>query len=307
MLNDFWHWFVIIATIAMILACWWLLHWTKGISDREEGEDGEDSEVGDTGHAWDHNIRELNNPLPRWWLHLFNITIVFSLIYLALYPGLGNFAGFLGWTQEQRYEEEMAAAEATQAEVFARYADMSPASLMADDQAMGTGRRLFGQNCAMCHGSDGRGGFGFPNLTDSEWQWGSGHDAIMTAITSGRQAAMPPWEAALGEDGMKEVTEYVMQLSGRKATETLARAGEQKFGMFCAACHGPDGSGNPAMGAPDLSNDIWLYRGDREAIMNALRNGLNGNMPAFGDQLSEERRRILAAYVMSLDESEPAE
>lgn len=300
MLNSFWNWFAIIVTIAMILACWWLLHWTKGISNRK------DDEVGDTGHVWDHDVRELNNPLPRWWLHLFNITIVFSLVYLVLYPGLGNFAGVLGWTQEQRYENEMAAAREAEAEVFARYEQMAPQQLIADEQAMGTGRRLFGQHCAMCHGSDARGGFGFPNLTDSEWQWGSGHEAILTAITQGRQAAMPPWEAALGEDGMKQVTEYVMslsgQLSGDEVSESAAQAGQQKFGMFCAACHGPDGQGNPALGAPNLANDIWLYRGTREAIMDALRNGRNGKMPAFGDQLNEERRRILAAYVQSLSE-----
>lgn len=300
MLNSFWNWFAIIVTIAMILACWWLLHWTKGISNRK------DDEVGDTGHVWDHNVRELNNPLPRWWLHLFNITIVFSLVYLVLYPGLGNFAGVLGWTQEQRYENEMAAAREAEAEVFARYEQMAPQQLIADEQAMGTGRRLFGQHCAMCHGSDARGGFGFPNLTDSEWQWGSGHEAILTAITQGRQAAMPPWEAALGEDGMKQVTEYVMslsgQLSGDEVSESAAQAGAQKYAMFCAACHGPDGQGNPALGAPNLANDIWLYRGTREAIMEALRNGRNGNMPAFEDQLNEERRRILAAFVQSLSD-----
>lgn len=297
MLNSFWHWFAIIVTIATILACWWLLHWTKGISGRKGDE------IGDTGHVWDHDVRELNNPLPRWWLHLFNITIVFSLIYLVLYPGLGNFAGVLGWTQEQRYEEELAAAREAEAGVFARYAEMSPQQLMSDEAAMGTGRRLFGQHCAMCHGSDARGALGFPNLTDSEWQWGSGHDAILTAISSGRQAAMPQWGAALGQDGMTEVTEYVLRLSGQEAVdEALAAAGQQKFGMFCAACHGADGTGNPALGAPSLANDIWLYRGTRDAIMEAMLSGRNGKMPAFGDQLSEERRRILAAYVQSLGE-----
>jgi len=302
MLNSFWNWFAIIVTIACILACWWLLHWTKGISNRKD-----DDEVGDTGHTWDHDIRELNNPLPRWWLHLFNITIVFALIYLVLFPGLGNFAGFLGWTQEQRYEEEIAAAAVAETEVYARYSDLSPAELMSDAQAMGTGRRLFGQNCAMCHGSDARGAFGFPNLTDGEWQWGGGHETVLATITSGRQAAMPPWAQVLGEDGVTEVTEYVMQISGHEATETLAQAGAQKFSMFCVACHGPDGKGNPALGAPDLTNDTWLYRGDRETVMEALHEGRNGNMPAFGDQLTEERRRILAAYVLSLGEGSPSE
>jgi cytochrome c oxidase cbb3-type subunit 3 len=305
MLNSFWNWFAIIVIIASILACWWLLHWTKGISNRK------DDEVGDTGHVWDHDVRELNNPLPRWWLHLFNITIVFSLIYLVLFPGLGNFPGFLGWTQEQRYQEELAAANTAEQEVYARYADMSPDELMGDAQAMGTGRRLFGQNCAMCHGSDARGAYGFPNLADSEWQWGGGHETVLATITNGRQAAMPAWAPMLGEDGVNEVTEYVMslsgQISGHKEDSDLATAGQEKFMMFCVACHGPEGKGNPALGAPDLTNDVWLYRGDREAIMEELEAGRNGNMPAFGDQLSEERRRILAAYVLSLNEGAPSE
>jgi cytochrome c oxidase cbb3-type subunit 3 len=301
MLNSFWNWFAIIVTIASILACWWLLHWTKGISNRKEDE------VGDTGHTWDHDIRELNNPLPRWWLNLFNITIVFALLYLILFPGLGNLAGFLGWTQEQRYQEEMAAASMAESELYARYSAMSPEELISDVQAMGTGRRLFGQNCAMCHGSDARGAYGFPNLTDSEWQWGGGHDNVLTTITNGRQAAMPPWAEVLGEDGVGQVTEYVLTLSGQDADADLATAGQQKFMMFCVACHGADGKGNPALGAPDLTNDTWLYRGDRETIMEALHNGRNGNMPAFGEQLSEERRRILAAYVLSLNEGAPSE
>ena len=178
---------------------------------------------------------------------------------------------------------------------------MSVEELIRDEEAMDIGMRLFGNNCAMCHGSDGRGGVGFPNLTDSEWQWGEGYDNVLTAINNGRQAAMPPWADALGEDGVKEVTEYVVQMSGREAEEALAGAGEAKFGMFCAACHMPDGTGNPALGAPDLTNDIWLYGGDRETIMEGLHLGRNGAMPAFGEQLSEERRRLLAAYVLGLD------
>ena len=165
MLNSFWHWFAIIVTLASIFACWWLLHWTKGISDRDEDE------VGDTGHIWDDDIRELNNPLPRWWLHLFNITIVFSLAYLVLFPGLGNLPGTQGWTQLGRYEDERKAAEEAQSAVYARFRDMSVEELIRDEEAMDIGMRLFGNNCAMCHGSDGRGGVGFPNLTDSEWQY----------------------------------------------------------------------------------------------------------------------------------------
>jgi len=297
MLNSFWNWFVIIITIVSILACWWLLHWTKGVSDRS-GDD-----VGSTGHVWDEDLKELNTPLPRWWLHLFNITIIFALVYLALFPGLGNFAGMLGWTQESQYESEVAAAEVAQEAVFARFRDMDAAALMADAGAMDTASRLFRQNCAMCHGSDGRGAKGFPNLADDDWQWGGSHEQIMSTLKNGRVAVMPSWEAPLGEDGVTEVVAYVRQLSGQEADAQLASAGQARFQMFCVACHGMDGTGNQVLGAPNLTDDIWLYGGDAEAIEYALRNGRNGQMPAFGESLSEERRKLLAAYVQSLSDS----
>lgn len=298
MLNSFWNWFVIIITLVSILGCWWLLHWTKGVSDRSD-----DEQVSETGHVWDHDIRELNTPLPRWWLHLFNITIIFALAYLVFYPGLGNFGGTLGWTQEKQYNEEMAAAEAAQEQIFARYRDMSPEALMADAEAMGTAGRLFRQNCAMCHGSDGRGATGFPNLADDNWQWGGSHEQIMFTLENGRIAAMPPWVAVLGEDGVEEVVQYVLQISGQDANPELASAGQTRFQTVCMACHGMDGKGNPALGAPNLTDDTWLYGSDAEDIEYAVRNGRNGVMPAFGDTLSEERRKLLAAYVQGLSDS----
>ena len=296
MLNSFWNWFVIIITVGSLLACWWLLHWTKGVSDRSDDDDGS------TGHIWDEDLKELNTPLPRWWLHLFNITIVFALVYLVFFPGLGNFAGMLGWSQASQYDDEMAAT-AAQESVFARYRDMDAAALMADAKAMETAGRLFRQNCAMCHGSDGRGAKGFPNLADDNWQWGGEHDQIMMTLAMGRTAAMPPMAAALGDDGVREVVAYVRQLSGQQADEQLASAGQARFQMICMACHGMDGTGNPALGAPNLTDDTWLYGGDADAIEYAVRNGRNGQMPAFGESLSEERRKLLAAYVQGLSGS----
>jgi cytochrome c oxidase cbb3-type subunit 3 len=294
MLTSFWHWFAIIVTIASILACWWLLHWTKGISDRDEDE------VGDTGHVWDEDIRELNNPLPRWWLHLFNITIVFSLVYLLLYPGLGNLAGLWNWTQEGRYEAEVAAAEANQNQVYARFRDMTVDDLIRDEEAMDIGMRLFGNNCSMCHGSDARGGPGFPNLTDNEWNWGGSFDEVLTSITSGRKGMMPPQGADLGgEEGVRAVAEFVVKLSGREVDEQLAADGEAKF-TVCGACHTPAGTGFPALGAPDLTNDIWLYGGSREDIIRTINEGRSGDMPSHLNLLNEDRRRILAAYVLGL-------
>jgi cytochrome c oxidase cbb3-type subunit 3 len=299
MLNSFWNWFIIIITIVSILACWWLLHWTKGVSGRE-GE-----EVGSTGHVWDENIHENNAPLPRWWLHLFNITIIFALVYLIIFPGLGNFSGMLGWTSLTQYDTEIEQANLAQEPVFARFREMSPAELMADSEANEIGRRLFGNNCAMCHGSDGRGARGFPNLADGEWIWGGSHEQIMISINQGRLGAMPPWGAVLGEDGVTEVVAYVQQMSGQKADAHLAEAGKARFAMLCVACHGVDGTGNQALGAPDLTNDIWLYGGDVASLTETLQAGRAGKMPAFEDQLTEERRRLLAAYVAGLSSDQP--
>ncbi len=297
-LNTFWNWFAILLVVASILGCWWLLHWTKGISDREEDDD-----VHDTGHVWDEDIRELNNPLPRWWLNLFNITIVFAIIYLVLFPGLGNVAGILGWTSVDQYKEERATAEASTADIFAAYNAMELDELIRNPQAMETGRRLYGQNCAMCHGSDARGGNGFPNLVDDDWQWGEGYDKVLHAITLGRNAAMPPWAPALGEDGVDAVVEYVRQIGGLEHDPVLAVEGQGKFGMFCVACHGPQGMGNPALGAPNLTDNVWLYGSDREAIIEGLYEGRYGVMPAFEGQLSEARRELLAAYILGLGEA----
>ena len=292
MLNSFWNWFVIILTVANILACWWLLYWTKGASGKDEGQ-------GTTGHVWD-GLTELNNPLPRWWLHLFNITIVFALIYLVLYPGLGNVSGVLGWSQLKQYDSEIAAAEVTEQAVFGRFGDMSPEALMADKEAGEIGRRLFANNCAMCHGSDARGAPSFPNLTDDNCLYGNSYDQILTSITKGRIGTMPALGAALGDSGVSEVAAYVQQLSGQDVDDSLASAGKARFDMFCVACHGPDGTGNQALGAPDLTNGIWLYGGDAATITTTINNGRAGKMPAHETLLNEQRRRVVAAYVKGL-------
>jgi len=292
MLNSFWNWFVIILTVVNILACWWLLYWTKGISGREDGKTT-------TGHEWD-GLTELNNPLPRWWLHLFNITIVFSIAYLVLYPGLGNVTGVLGWTQLTQYDAELVVAEVTEQAVFGRFSDMEPEALMADAEAGEIGRRLFANSCAMCHGSDARGAPGFPNLTDDDWIWGNEFNQILTSISNGRIGTMPALGAALGEDGVNEVVAYVQQLSGQDADSTLSTAGKTRFDMLCMACHGLDGKGNQALGAPNLTNGIWLYGGDAQTIAETINNGRAGNMPAHESLLNEQRRRVIAAYVKGL-------
>ncbi|HSM68181.1 MAG TPA: cytochrome-c oxidase, cbb3-type subunit III [Xanthomonadales bacterium] len=295
MMSAFWNGFVVVLTLLSIFGCWWLLQWTKGISNREGDE------TGTTGHTWDEDLEELNNPLPRWWLYLFHLTIIFSLVYMVLYPGLGNFAGILGWSQEARYEQEMAAARETQGEVYAQFEGLSPAELRANQEALGIGRRLFANNCATCHGSDGRGGPGFPNLADDDWLYGGDFDTVLASIANGRSGVMPALGGALGESGVAEVVAYVESLSGEARQPELVEAGQEKFSMYCVACHGADGSGNPALGAPNLGDDIWLY-GSGERIAETLNQGRNGNMPAHGDQFDEQQLRLLTAYVQSLSQ-----
>jgi cytochrome c oxidase cbb3-type subunit III len=291
-----WSLFVIILTIANILACLWLLRWTSKPRTASEKIGG----GADTGHVWDKDLREYNNPLPKWWLWLFYITVVFGLLYLAFYPGLGNFAGIGGWTQAGQYERERAAVEARAATLLAPLAALPVAELVNKEQAMSTAHNLFQQNCAQCHGSDGGGAMGFPNLRDADWQWGSDADSVVATIAGGRVAAMPPWSAVIGEPGVEDVVAYVQTLGGQQADATKAAAGQVHFQTLCAACHGMDGKGNPLLGAPDLTDGTWLYGGDAATLKQTLMNGRNGQMPAWGDKLGEQRIKLLAAYVTKL-------
>jgi len=291
-----WSLFVIILTVLNILACLWLLRWTSKPRTANEKIGG----GADTGHVWDKDLREYNNPLPRWWLWVFYITVAFGLVYLALFPGLGNFAGVKGWTQSGQYQQERAAVEARAAQLLAPLAALPVAELVNNEQAMSTAHNLFQQNCAQCHGSDGGGAKGFPNLRDASWQWGSDADSVVATIAGGRIAAMPPWGEVLGEQGVTEVVAYVQKLSGQQADATLATAGEARFQQVCAACHGMDGKGNPLLGAPNLTDQIWLYGGDAATLRQTLVSGRNGQMPAWGDKLGEQRVKLLAAYATKL-------
>jgi cytochrome c oxidase cbb3-type subunit 3 len=291
-----WSLFVIIVTIANILACFWLLRWTSKPRTASEKIGG----GADTGHVWDKDLREYNNPLPKWWLWLFYITIAFGLLYLVLYPGLGNIAGVKGWTQAGQYQEERAAVEARAAQLLAPLAALPVAELVNNQQAMSTAHNLFQQNCAQCHGSDGGGALGFPNLRDTDWQWGSDADSVVATIVGGRVAAMPAWAAVIGEPGVEEAVAYVQTLSGQQADATKAAAGQVHFQTLCSACHGMDGKGNPLLGAPNLTDATWLYGGDAATLKQTLMYGRNGQMPAWGDKLGEQRIKLLAAYVTKL-------
>ena len=295
-MSSGWSLFVILLTIVNILACVWILRWTSKPRSATEKIGG----GADTGHVWDGDLREYNNPLPRWWLWVFYLTVVFGLLYLILYPGLGALRGVQGWSQSGQYEQERAAVEARAAEWYAPFASMTVPQLAADGKAMATARNLFQNNCAQCHGSDGGGAKGFPNLANADWQWGGDPDAIVQTISAGRVGAMPPWGDALGPQGVEEVVAYVQALSGQPADAARAAAGKARFETVCAACHGLDGKGMQAVGAPNLTDDVWLYGSDAATISETIVKGRNGQMPAFSERLGEQRVRLLAAYVSKL-------
>jgi cytochrome c oxidase cbb3-type subunit III len=291
-LGAGWGWFVALITIASLVALFALNIWMS------RGRPPDGTEVGDTGHVWDEDLRELNNPLPRWWLNLFYITLVFAVAYLVLYPGLGSFAGVLGWTQTSQYRQEMNVADARFGPIFDKYAKESLKALGNDPDAMKIGARLFLNYCATCHGADAKGGAGFPNLTDHDWLWGGTPEAIRTTILDGRSGMMPPWKDAVGGDkGVYEVAQYVLSLSDRKVDASAAGEGKAKYMVFCVACHGPEGKGSQALGAPNLTDNIWLHGGSQAAVETSIGHGRQGRMPAHKDFLGEAKVHLLAAYI----------
>jgi cytochrome c oxidase cbb3-type subunit 3 len=290
--NSGWSIFIAAVTVVSLLACLALLI----VASKRKVMANDNT----TGHVWDEDLRELNNPLPRWWMYLFVITVVFAAVYLAIYPGLGSFQGTAGWSSTDQYKRERARLEASMQPVYAKFASLSAEELAKDGQAMEIGQRLFLNNCAQCHGADGRGSLGFPNLTDGEWQWGGGHDQIKATITNGRMGIMPPMAAAVGNaEDVRNVAHYVLSLSGTAHNAVYAQLGQTKFAA-CAACHGADGKGNQAMGAPDLTNNVWLHGWGEQAIVRAINNGFNNVMPAQARLLTPEQIHVLGAYVSSL-------
>ena len=291
--SGFWSIFIASVTILSILACGLLL-WFSGKARAMTAHDNT------TGHVWDGDLREMNNPLPRWWVWLFVITIVFSLVYLVLYPGLGSFAGQLGWTQIREYKKEVDKGNATVAPLYARFAAMSPEDVAHDPQAKAIGERLYMNNCSQCHGSDARGSKGFPNLTDGDWLHGGAPDKIMATLTQGRLGQMPPMAAAVGTaDDVKNLANYVLSLSSSPHDSLRANLGKSKF-TACAACHGMDGKGNQALGAPNLTDDIWLHGYGEASIVAMVNNGKVNQMPAQAEKLTEGQIKVLTSYVWGL-------
>ena len=315
-MSSFWSIWVSVISLGTILGCYLLLRWC--LLNKTGVDEGDDM------HHFFDGIVEINNPLPRWWTILFYIVLVWGLIYLALYPGLGNFAGLLGWKSSNQdirsledsrqavimakengeivqYDREVAFAEERFGPIFDAFAQQPIEALAKDEEALKIGQRLFLQNCSQCHGSDARGTKGFPDLTDGDWLYGGSPAKIKETLLLGRNGMMPAQLAIMGEQGVKEVVAYALSLSGRKVDQALKDAGQARFAM-CAACHGMDGTGNQALGAPNLTDNIWLYTGTEKAVHETIAHGRNGVMPSFKDTLGEKKIHLVASYVYSLSQ-----
>ena len=302
-MSDFWSIWIIVLTLLVLFGSCWLLIGNRKTEIRGDLAVGE---VPKTGHMYD-GIEEYDNPLPAWWFWKFIATAVFALIYLLLYPGLGNFPGLLGWTSENQLEQRVAAASAKLDAKYSAYAQRTIEDLAGDPTALRMSRRLFNNNCSICHGVGGTGANGFPNLADADWLYGNTPEAIKHSIALGRQASMPAWGSILGEPGVVDMTEYLLSLSGAEHNAQGAERGAEKYSMFCSSCHAPDGTGIQALGAPDVSDTIWLYQQRdlslAENIRHSIRSGRNGNMPAHSDKLRGEKIHLLTAYVYSLSQT----
>lgn len=294
--SGFWSIAIIAVTLGGIVGCMLLL-WAAGKA--KVSPDGDNT----TGHVWDGDLREMNNPLPRWWVWMFILTTLFSVVYLVLYPGLGDKPGTLNWTSTGEHQADVDKLKAETAPLYAKFAAMPVAQIAKDPQAMDIGERLFMNNCAQCHGSDARGSKGFPNLADGDWLWGGAPEQIIETVTKGRIGTMPPMAAAVGTpDDVRNVAHYVLSMSNGPHDSVRAALGKSKF-TACAACHGSNGKGNPLLGAPNLTDDIWLHGWGEEAIVAMINNGKSNAMPAQEGKFSAEQIRVLSAYVWNLSNS----
>ncbi|MCL7945824.1 cytochrome-c oxidase, cbb3-type subunit III [Marinobacter sp. ATCH36] len=294
-MSTFWSIWISVIVLGTVFGCWWLLYATR----KNQTSDTETDRT--MGHSFD-GIEEYDNPLPKWWFYLFLATCIFALGYLALYPGLGNFKGLLGWSSTGQWETEMQQADAKYGELYAKFGDTPVPELAGIDDAMKMGQRLFANNCATCHGSAGRGSLGFPNLTDDDWLYGGDPDSILTTLHEGRNGNMPAMGTMpnMTNTQVDQVVNFVLSYSGRERDAEAAKKGEEVYAQACVACHGPDGTGNQALGAPNLTDNTWLYGSTYDWIRETVVNGRQNNMPAQGGRLSDDQIQILAGYVYSL-------
>ncbi len=292
--NDFWSVYIAVITVVSMIACGVLLFTFSSTSG--SGAQGET-----TGHTWDEDLSERNSPLPRWWMWMFYITIVFSLIYLVLYPGLGTYKGTYGWSSKGQFEAEQKDAAAQYGPIFDKYLQQDLKAVAADPDARVIGQRLFLNYCSQCHGSDAGGGRGFPNLRDDVWLYGGDPETIKTSIRDGRLGMMPAIGAAVGgPEAIKDVANYVRSLSGLQHDAEMAERGKVKFGAICAACHGAEGKGKPELHSANLTDKDWLYGSSEATIIETITKGRTGQMPAHKQFLDDGKIHLLAAYVYGL-------
>jgi len=289
-MSSFWSNWIIVLTIFTLVAVTWIL-----LANQTRNDNSAET----TGHIYD-GIEEYDNPLPAWWFWMFVITIVWGVGYLVFYPGMGSYQGVLGWSQHSEHDQAVAAAELKYQDIRESYLSRPVEEIAEDPAAHRMGQRLFGNHCAQCHGSDGRGSYGFPDLTDSDWIWGGEIRDIKHTLTNGRQAAMPAWQGVLGDQGVEEMTEYVLSLNKQTQNTPSLISSSEKFVMYCGGCHQLNGAGNQMIGAPNLTDDVWLYGGSKSEVAQTLRYGRTGMMPAQNTILSEAKLHILTAYVSSL-------
>jgi len=291
--NNFWNMYVIVIVLGSILACAVLLI-VQGKATFTPGKT--------MGHVWDETLEEYNNPMPKWWSWMFVITVVFALVYLALYPGLGNFKGMLNWTSVGQHTAEVQKMDATVKPLFDKYMAMDVKAVAGDKQAMEMGKRMYLTYCMQCHGADARGAKGFPNLTDNDWLYGGEPDQIKATVAEGRMGVMPP-HAQLGADTIKDLANYVRSLSGLPNDAVRTARGQEAFSSAgCIGCHGADGTGMQALGAPNLTDKVWLYGSSEATITETITNGRQNKMPAWKDFLGDAKVHLLSAYVLSLSQ-----
>ncbi len=295
-MSTFWSVFVMVLVTINVVGAVWLL-FGNAKSDPAET----------TGHTWDEDLTEYNKPLPMWWIGMFVLSVIFGIGYLVLYPGFGATRGTLQWSSIKQLHAHVAEADARLEKLFSQFRDKPMDALTSDPKALAIGHNVFANNCAMCHGSDARGAVGFPNLADNDWLYGNAPQTVTATISNGRNGVMPAWGAVVGDQGVTELANYVRELSGQSHDAPLAAAGKARYMTLCIACHGPTGTGNPALGAPNLTDGTWLYGGDLATIEATIRNGRNGHMPAWGDKLGPDRVRLVAAWVLSQSQNPPAE
>ena len=297
-MSTLWSVIVAIVIFLNIIGCYLLIRWVA------KPNKGESSQGEATGHVWDDDLTELNNPMPRWWLMMFYISIVYGLIYLAFYGGFGDNSGFLDWSSDKEYIEEVADADAQYGPIFSKFSSKSIEELSKDPDAKRVGQRLFVTYCSQCHGSDAGGARGFPDLTDNDWIWGGKPGEIHASILNGRTGTMPAWGSVIDKQKTEYLVQYIVSLTGRKHKATDAVRGQKVFSQYCAACHGADAKGNQLLGAPNLADKTWLYGASIGRIMDSISNGRTGQMPAHKNFLGEDKVHVLAGYVYGLSKNE---